>query len=70
VAIVNPTLRPRDLALLFKDLATLRTDTRLFRDVDELRWPGPTKAFAVCAEHLGATRLLERSLKARDTADR
>jgi 5'-3' exonuclease len=31
----------RDMALLFKDLATLRTDTPLFRDVDELRWRGP-----------------------------
>src|SRR5881296_4674516 len=30
----------RDLALLFKKLATLRTDTPLFRDVDELRWRG------------------------------
>jgi hypothetical protein len=28
----------RDLALLFKDLATLRTDARLFEDVDELRF--------------------------------
>ena len=54
----------RDLALLFKDLATLRTDARLFRDVDELRWRGPTKVFAACAEHLGDARLLERSLKA------
>ena len=34
----------RDLALLFKDLATLRTDARLFGDVDEVRWRGPTKA--------------------------
>src|SRR5437016_11335499 len=54
----------RDLALLFKDLATLRTDAPLFPDVDELRWRGPTKAFAVCAEHLGEARLLERCLKA------
>ena len=54
----------RDLALLFKDLATLRTDARLFGDVDELRWRGPTKAFAACAKHLGDARLLKRSLKA------
>jgi 5'-3' exonuclease len=54
----------RDLALLFKDLATLRTDARLFGDVDELRWRGPTKEFAACAKHLGDARLLERSLKA------
>src|SRR5213593_3770437 len=48
----------RDLALLFKDLATLRTDARLFGDVEDLRWRGPTDAFAACAEHLGDTRLL------------
>jgi 5'-3' exonuclease len=54
----------RELALLFKDLATLRTDARLFRDVDELRWRGPTEAFTGCAEHLGEARLLDRSLKA------
>ncbi len=54
----------RDLALLFKDLATLRTDAPLFRDVDELRWRGPTDAFAACAAQLGDARLLERCLKA------
>jgi 5'-3' exonuclease len=31
----------RERALLFKRLATLRRDARLFRDVDELRWKGP-----------------------------
>jgi 5'-3' exonuclease len=54
----------RDEALLFKRLATLRTDARLFHDVDELRWRGPTNAFAACSERLGDARLLERSLKA------
>jgi 5'-3' exonuclease len=55
----------RELALLFKHLATLRTDAPLFGDVEELRWRGPTGAFAECAEHLGDPRLLERSLQAR-----
>jgi 5'-3' exonuclease len=54
----------RELALLFKKLATLRTDARLFRDVEELRWRGPTEAFAACSERLGEARLLARSLKA------
>jgi 5'-3' exonuclease len=54
----------RDLALLFKDLATLRTDAPLFRDVEELRWRGPTDAFAGCAEYVGDARLLARSLRA------
>ena len=54
----------RDLALLFKDLATLRTDAPLFADVDALRWRGPTRAFPTFAEHLGNPRLLERCLRA------
>jgi 5'-3' exonuclease len=55
----------RKLALLFKDLATLRTDAPLFRDVDELRWRGPTSAFASWTKRMKAPRLLERSLEAR-----
>ncbi len=51
----------RDLALLFKDLATLRTSAAVFREVDELCWRGPTPAFAACAGHLGDGRLLDRS---------
>jgi hypothetical protein len=54
----------RDLALLFKDLAMLRTHEPLFGNVDELRWRGPTSAFAAYAERIGAARLVERSLKA------
>ena len=54
----------RDLALLFKDLATLKTDAALFRDVDELRWRGPTKEFAAWAEDMDAPRLLDRSRRA------
>ena len=54
----------RARALLFKDLATLRTHARVFREVDELRWRGPTPGFAACAEQLGDARLLERTLKA------
>ena len=54
----------RTLALLFKHLATLRTDAPLFADVDELQWRGPTAAFVACAEHLGDPRLVERALRA------
>ena len=50
----------RTLALLFKDLATLRTDAPLFADVDQLRWRGPTDAFAAWAERIGDARLLPR----------
>jgi 5'-3' exonuclease len=51
----------RELALLFKDLATLRSSATVFREVDELRWHGPTPAFAACAERLGDRGLLARS---------
>ncbi|MEA2559764.1 MAG: 5-3 exonuclease [Acidobacteriota bacterium] len=54
----------RDLALRFKDLATLRADAPLFRDVDELRWRGPTPAFAAYTERLKDARLLQRCLGA------
>jgi 5'-3' exonuclease len=54
----------RDLALRFKDLATLRTDAPLFRDAEELRWRGPTSAFAATTERLGDARLLQRCLAA------
>ena len=50
----------RERALLFRTLATLRTDAPLFADVDELRWNGPTDAFASVAEKLGSTRLAEK----------
>ncbi len=53
----------RDLALLFKDLATLRVDAPLFRNVDELAWRGPTRAFAGWTTRMKAPRLLERSFK-------
>ena len=51
----------RAQALLFKRLATLRTDAPLFTDVDALEWRGPTDGFAAWAERLGDTRLLARS---------
>jgi 5'-3' exonuclease len=53
----------RELALLFKILATLRSDAALFEDVDELRWQGPTSGFGDYSERIGAARLLARSLK-------
>jgi 5'-3' exonuclease len=58
-----------DLALLFKDLATLRTDAPLFQHVDELRWLGPSQGFASWAERLGEARLIQRvdSAAARST---
>jgi 5'-3' exonuclease len=42
----------RERALLFRTLATLRTDVPLFESVEELRWQGPTPAFAPLAAQL------------------
>ena len=44
--------REYDQALLFRTLATLRTDIRLFEDVDELRWSGPEPGFEALASRL------------------
>jgi len=46
-------VRERDRAFLFRDLATLRTNIPLFESVDDLRWTGPTPAFADRAAQLG-----------------
>ena len=53
----------REHALLFKRLATLRTDAPLFADVDELRWRGATEAFDEWAAKIGDARLLPRTQK-------
>ena len=57
----------RKQALLFKKLATLKTDAKLFRNVDKLRWRGPTDAFAVWTERMDVPRLLERCLKVQES---
>ena len=50
----------RDLALLFKDLATLRVDAPLFANVEGLRWKGPTPEFEAYAARMGDTKLVAR----------
>jgi len=54
----------QDLALLFKTLATLRTDAPIFRDVDELEWRGPTAEFAGYCKRLGTPDLVDRAERA------
>jgi 5'-3' exonuclease len=54
----------RELALLFKTLATLRTDAALFSDIDQLRWRGPRESFAAFAEKFGDARVMERAARA------
>src|SRR6201988_2617780 len=53
----------RAFALLFKDLATLRSDAPLFKDVDELRWRRATSEFPSVAEKIESARLLARVRK-------
>ena len=52
----------RDAALLFKTLATLRTDAPLFASVDALRWQGATAPFATWVEKIEDPRLATRVL--------
>ena len=53
-------------ALLFKNLATLRTDARLFKNVDELYWKGPASSFVSMTEKIGEPRLATRIKKLQD----
>jgi 5'-3' exonuclease len=52
--------RERDQAMLFRTLATLRTDIILFDDVERLRWSGPTESFAALAPRLDAAHTVAR----------
>jgi 5'-3' exonuclease len=53
-ALAATLARDLERALLFRDLATLRTDIALFGNVDELQWKGPTSAFQSIAARLDA----------------
>lgn len=50
----------RDHALLFRKLATLRTDIKLFENVDPLKWKGPTPAFERLAARLDGARTVRK----------
>jgi len=56
--------KDRELALLFKELATLRSDAPLLANVEELRWRGPTETFSAMAAYIGDQKLLTRCLEA------
>ncbi len=53
----------KEEALLFKKLATLRSEIKLFKKADELRWKGPTPAFEKFTRKIEDQRLLERAKK-------
>jgi 5'-3' exonuclease len=70
-ALADTLCRNWDQALLFRRLATLRTDSILFNDVEELQWRGSTPAFDELASRLdlarteGRRRVMQRSTRAR-----
>jgi 5'-3' exonuclease len=53
--------KQKEKALLFKRLATLRTDAKLFNDVEELLWRGPGAAFAALTTKMNEPKLLVRA---------
>ena len=57
-------------ALLFKRLATLKTDAKLFKNVGELKWNGPLSAFAKFTAKAGEPRLLTRAKKVAEKINR
>lgn len=59
-ALADTLSRERDRALLFRTLATLRTDLPIFEEVDQLRWQGPTSTFDEVAARLDAARTQQR----------
>jgi 5'-3' exonuclease len=69
-ALADTLVRERDLAMLFRTLATLRTDVPLFKDVDELHWKGPTPGFDEIAARLDAAKTEARRPSARPKSAR
>jgi len=63
-ALANTLSNERDRALLFRTLASLRTDIELFDDVDQLRWSGPTPAFDAMGARFDAAVTATRRPKA------
>jgi 5'-3' exonuclease len=53
-ALAASLARDHDYALLFRTLATLRTDIPLFDSVEDLKWKGPTPEFAAIGARLDA----------------
>ena len=67
-AVLAAALRDhRELAYLFRELATLTTDVPLPEGLDDLRWRGAHRAaFTATAERLGVPALVERIPRWRD----
>lgn len=57
----------KDRALLFKTLATLRSDVALFDDVDELQWCGPQDSFEALMQKMDGARVLAKAQRLSET---
>ena len=55
-ALAHTLSEEREQAMLFRTLATLRTDIPLFDDVEQLRWDGPTPGFTALATRFDAAK--------------
>jgi 5'-3' exonuclease len=55
-ALAHTLAEQREQAMLFRTLATLRTDIPLFENVDELQWRGPNPAFTALGARLDAAK--------------
>jgi 5'-3' exonuclease len=64
-ALADTLCREWDSAILFRRLATLRTDISLFENVDQLKWSGPRPAFDELAAGLDRARTENRRRTAR-----
>ena len=56
----------REQVILFRTLATLRTDIPVFESVDELEWTGPTASFFDICARLNAPGYFKRAQAAND----
>jgi 5'-3' exonuclease len=59
-ALADTLCREWDRAVLFRTLAMLRTDIKLFANVDQLKWTGATPAFDELAARLDGARAQSR----------
>jgi 5'-3' exonuclease len=57
------------LALLFRDLATLRTKEPVITSPDEVRWLGPSPTFQAMCKRLDAAQLFDRTAELTPTRD-
>jgi 5'-3' exonuclease len=67
-ALARTLTEERDQALLFRTLATLRTDIPLFDDVDQLRWDGPSPGFEALAARFDAAKVQGKPSRGRRTS--